>query len=207
MPGITDEELMMRFQAGDAVAYEMLCERYRTPVFGFIYRMLGNDRGPAEDLLQDIFVKIAGAARLYEPRAKFSTWLFTIVRNHCCNYLKSRHFLQAANTVSIDATGVDGDEAAPSREVAAAADTVREVENRETGAILEAAIQRLPDMYREAFLLRAVQGVSHEDAARILGQKLATVRTHYHRAREMLRADVGPLLGERPVGSAEDQCQ
>jgi RNA polymerase sigma-70 factor (ECF subfamily) len=207
MPGITDEELMMRYQAGNAVAYEMLCERYRTPVFGFIYRMLGNDRGPVEDLLQDIFVKMAGAAHLYEPRAKFSTWLFTIVRNHCCNYLKSKHFLQSGATFPIDAPGADGDEAVPSREVAAAADTVREVENRETGAILEAAIQRLPDMYREVFLLRAVQGVSHEDAARILGQKPATVRTHYHRAREILRADVSPLFGERPVGSSEGQCQ
>jgi RNA polymerase sigma-70 factor (ECF subfamily) len=195
MPGITDEELMMRFQAGNAVAYEMLCERYRTPVFGFIYRMLGNDRGPAEDLLQDIFAKIAGAAQFYEPRAKFSTWLFTIARNHCCNYLKSRMFLQGKVTVPMDGGEAAGDEQVQPRQVAGPTDTLREVENRETGAILESAIGRLPDMYREVFVLRAVQGMSHEDTAKVLRLNSATVRTHYHRARQLLKEDVGGILG------------
>lgn len=145
MTAVADEELMMRFQAGNACAYEMLCERYRTPVFAFIYRMLGNDRGPAEDLCQDIFVKIAGAARFCEPRAKFSTWLFTIVRNHCCNHLKSRHFLQAGATVPLDAGRDDEDGRASPREAAGPADTLRDVQNRETAGILEAAIGRLPE--------------------------------------------------------------
>jgi RNA polymerase sigma-70 factor (ECF subfamily) len=196
MPGITDEELMMRFQTGDVCAYELLCERYRTPVFGFIYRMLGNDRGPAEDLLQDIFAKIAGAAQFYEPRAKFSTWLFTIVRNHCRNYLKSRMFLQGKVTVPMDGGEGTGDEQVQPRQVAGPTDTLREVENRETGAILESAIGRLPDMYREVFVLRAVQGMSHEDTAKVLGLNSATVRTHYHRARQLLREDVGGILGD-----------
>lgn len=185
----------MRFQAGNAVAYEMLCERYRTPVFGFIYRMLGNDRAPAEDLLQDIFAKIAGAAQFYEPRAKFSTWLFTIVRNHCCNYLKSRMFLQGKVTDPMDGGQGKGDDPVQSREVAGSSDTLREVQNRETGEILESAIGRLPEMYREVFVLRAVQGMSHEDAAKVLGLNSATVRTHYHRARQLLREDVGGILG------------
>lgn len=195
MPGITDEELMMRFQSGDVCAYELLCERYRTPVFGFIYRMLGNDRAPAEDLLQDIFAKIAGAVQFYEPRAKFSTWLFTIVRNHCCNYLKSRMFLQGKVTVPMDGGEGAGDGPAQARQVAGSADTLREVQNRETGAILESAIGRLPEMYREVFVLRAVQGMSHEETAKVLGLNAATVRTHYHRARQLLEEDVGGILG------------
>lgn len=186
----------MRFQAGDVCAYALLCERYRTPVFGFIYRMLGNDRGPAEDLLQDIFAKVAGAAQFYEPRARFSTWLFAIVRNHCCNHLKSRMFLQDKVTVPIDGEEGAGDEAPPHPgQVAGPADTLREVQNRETGAILESAIGRLPEMYREVFVLRAVQGMSHQDAAKVLGLNAATVRTHYHRARQLLREDVGGILG------------
>jgi RNA polymerase sigma-70 factor (ECF subfamily) len=69
------------------------------------------------------------------------------------------------------------------------------VENRETGAILESAIGRLPDMYREVFVLLAVQGMSHEDTAKVLRLNSATVRTHYHRARQLLKEDVGGILG------------
>jgi RNA polymerase sigma-70 factor (ECF subfamily) len=205
MPVVADEELMMRFQAGNMCAYELLCERYRTPVFAFIYRMLGNDRGPAEDLLQDIFAKIAGAAQFYEPRAKFSTWLFTIVRNHCCNYLKSRHFLQKKVTVSMDDTGDAGEDgSAPARQIAGAADTLRTVQNREESVILEAAIGRLPDAYREVFVLRAVHGMSHDETSKVLGMNPATVRTHYHRARELLRKDVGGVLGAGSAGSGRE---
>ncbi len=194
----------MRFQAGNVCAYELLCERYRTPVFAIIYRMLGNDRGPAEDLLQDVFAKIAGAAQFYEPRAKFSTWLFAIVRNHCCNYLKSREFLQKQATVPIDADAGNNGGSPAERQVAGSSDTLREVQNREAGAILEAAIARLPAMYRAVFVLRAVQGMSHEETSKVLGLNPATVRTHYHRARELLREDVGPVLGAAGSGGGRN---
>jgi RNA polymerase sigma-70 factor (ECF subfamily) len=169
--------------------------------------MLGNDRAPAEDLLQDILIKIAGAARFYEPRAKFSIWLFTIVRNHCCNYLKSRHFLQAGVTVSMDAVAGNEQVGGEPREIAGTADTMRDVQNREAAVILEAAIQRLPVMYREVFVLRAVQGMSHEETSKILGLNPATVRTHYHRARELLRRDIGPAFGPNSVESKERQTR
>jgi RNA polymerase sigma-70 factor (ECF subfamily) len=187
-----DEELMMQFQAGNVYAYELLCERYRTRTFAFIYRLLGGDREPAEDLLQDIFVKIAGAARLYEPRAKFSTWLFTIARNHCRNYLKSRPYLQQQVTVSADIPAPPGVDAGVL--VDTTDNPAQNVQNRETAEILEAAIRRLPDAEREVFVLRAVEGFSHEESARILGLNPATVRTHYHRARQHLKADIGPVL-------------
>jgi RNA polymerase sigma-70 factor (ECF subfamily) len=196
----SDEELMMQFQAGNAYGFELLCGRYRGPVFAFLFRMLGGDRGAAEDLLQDIFVKVSGAACLYEPRAKFSTWLFTIARNHCRNYLKSREYLKSRLTVPMDgdAFGPEAGSGTPANRLADRTDTLREVQTREDAGILEAAIGRLPERYREVFILRAVHGIRHEEAARILDMNPATVRTNYRRACERLRTEVAPALG---VGS------
>lgn len=204
MPVMTDEALMMSFRAGNVYAFELLCERYRTPVFAFLYRLLGRDRSGAEDLLQEVFVKLAGAARFYEPRAKFSTWLFTIVRNHARNHLKSRAFREGRVTVPLDTATEDGG-AAPAQTLAAANDTRRDIRNREEGRLLEAAIGRLPDPYREVFILRALQGMSHDETAAVLGLNPATVRTQYHRACERLRRDLGPDFGmTSPRSPTED---
>ena len=196
MSDLADEELMLRYRAGNGCAFDLLCERYRGPVFAFFFRMLGGDRATAEDLSQDVFAKVAGAAAGYEPRAKFSTWLFTIARNHFWNHFKSRAALQDHRTDTLEPEG-DGDvPASAPRRLADGCDTVRTVENRETAEILDAAIGRLPLPYREVFVLRAIQGLRHEQAAVVLGLPAATVRTRVHRACGLLRKEIGPLFDE-----------
>jgi len=95
MRDMGDEELMLQTQRGNVYAFELLFERYRARVFGFILRTLNGRRQEAEELMQDIFLKLFKAREMYEPRAKFSTWLFTIVRNHCLNYVRSQAYLRA----------------------------------------------------------------------------------------------------------------
>ena len=76
----SDERLMLRFKAGDARAFEVLVRRHRTPVFSFLVRLTG-DRGRAEDLCQETFLKVVKASAGWEERARFTTWLFSIARN------------------------------------------------------------------------------------------------------------------------------
>lgn len=180
------------FQAGNSMAFDLLFDKYRTPVFNFIYRMLNSDRTAAEDLLQNIFIKIADAKDYYEPRSKFSTWLFTITRNHCLNFLKSRNFIHKRNTVSLDARAEDcGSSLADI--LPTAEEAHKTVEQNETVRILEENIYSLPEKYRELFLLHAVEGLSHEEIAAILKTNAATVRTNYRRARLLLLEKIKPF--------------
>ena len=193
MKDFSDEDLMREFQAGNASAFELLFEKYRSPVFGFVCRMLGGAQSTAEDLLQEVFMKILKSKDLYDPRASFAPWLFAIARNHCLNYLRSRRYLDGRATVSIDAADEPGGSMAD--RLTAAPVRLAHGEREELAAALEQAIRMLPDDHREVFLLRAVQGFSHEQTAQILHMSAATVRVNYFRARQRLQQELGRLPG------------
>ena len=181
------------FKDGNSMAFDLLFDKYRLPVYNFAWRMLDGDRTAAEDLLQNVFIKIAGAKDYYEPQSKFSTWLFTIARNHCLNFLKSRNSVQKRNTMSLDATVEDCGSSLADR-LPATKEAHKTVEQNETIRILEKNIHALPEKYKELFLLHAVEGLSHEEIATILKTNAATVRTNYRRARLFLLEKIKPFL-------------
>lgn len=184
------DELVRLFRLGNAHAFELVFEHYRGPVFNFLYRMLNGDRETAEDLLCEIFMKLNDAIEYYEPRAKFSTWLFMIARNHCLNRIKSRSYRQDRVTVSLDALAqTQNGPSAPDRLVPPSGPG--DSRGADLQELIEQAIAGLPDDYKEVFVLHAVEGFTHEEAARILKMNPATVRTHYHRARHWLREQIG----------------
>jgi RNA polymerase sigma-70 factor (ECF subfamily) len=185
-----DNELMVLFQKGNPHAFELLFEKYRGALFNFICRMLGGQRDAAEDLMQEVFVKIAGARDLYEPRAKFSTWLFAIARNHCINHLRSRRYLQGQATVSLDAATGTGDGPALVDTIPVPNTPADAAERHDLESRLDRCIRALPEAYREVFLLRAVEGLPHQEVADILQLNPATVRTLYLRARQALQKEL-----------------
>ena len=138
-------------------------------------------------------MKIYDARKYYEPDAKFSTWLFTIVRNHCLNFLMSRRYRQDRRTMSLEAMAEEHQGKAESEKLLNPAGQ----DARGTGVIgelLEQAIGNLPVEYKEVFILHAVEGMSHRDVAEVLKINPATVRTNYHRARIILREKIGAGL-------------
>lgn len=185
MTDLTDEALMVMFQTGNPCAFERLFERYRIPLFNFLFRLLHCQRESAEDVLQDIFIKLARARDLYDPRAPFRPWLYTIARNHGLNHLRSRAAAGAKNTVSFDAMSESTPDQ-PAHELAGRDDTFGAVAAKDDQARLERTIDRLPPPAREIFLLHAVEGLPHEEIAQVLQMNPATVRTHYHRGRAQL---------------------
>lgn len=182
---LTDEELMVLFQQGDSGAFERLFERYRIPLFNFLLRLLHNQRESAEDVLQEIFVKLARARELYEPRSPLRPWLFTIARNHGLNHLRSRAAVAAQKNVSFDALAEPTSDR-PGRELAGRDDTFGAIASKDDQERLEQTIGRLPPPARDIFLLHALEGLPHEEIAQVLQMNPATVRTHYHRARAQL---------------------
>jgi RNA polymerase sigma-70 factor (ECF subfamily) len=195
MTAISDNELMIMFQKGNVHAFELLFEKYRVRVFSFMFRMLNRDIESAEDLLQEIFVKICRAKEFYQPGTKFSTWLFTIARNHCLNFVNSKNYRNKRNTFSMDAQE-DGGRSECGDVQDGVEHTLTATEKIEIQEILEMAICGLPDGFKDVFLLHALDGFTYEEVAQTMDIPSGTVKTHYHRARLILQQKVGHLLRE-----------
>jgi RNA polymerase sigma-70 factor, ECF subfamily len=186
-----DAALMKRVTQGDQRAFEELVEKYKQPVFNFIYRTIP-DAAEAEDLAQTVFVQVYKAAAKYRVEAKFSTWLFTIARNLCLNELRrrSRHpaeSLEAASSPEEDAPGRQFEDV---RNVAAPDRLVQD----ELVAKVSEALKDLPENQRTAILLYQEQDKSYDEISEILGTSLSATKSLIHRARETLKQRLKPYL-------------
>lgn len=172
----SDERLMVRFQGGDVRAFEVLVRRHRTPVFSFLLRLAG-DRGRAEDLCQEAFLKVVKGAEGWEPRARFQTWLYAIARNLAVDEARRRVFRRAEPLDAPAASAVPADVPAPDQGAEGALLRGR----------LEAAIAALPEEQREVFLLREHAGLRFAEIAEVTGVAENTVKSRMRYALEALR--------------------
>lgn len=183
MPDESDEKLMLRFQAGDARAFEALVHRHRTPVFSFLLRLTA-DRGRAEDLCQEAFLRVVRAAARWEPRARFRTWLYALARNLAVDESRRMAFRRASSLEADPrAAALASDDPAP--DAAAGAAQLR--------PLLEAALAALPDEQREVFLLREHAGLRFAEIAEVTGAPEPTVKSRMRYALEALRERLAAL--------------
>ncbi len=188
----TDQEVVALAKQGSELAFRELIRRYERPVFSLIFRMVRN-RELAEDLSQETFIKVLNAVHTYRPEFKFSSWVFKIANNAAIDHLRKRE---------LDTLSLEGSPHAETPEMIQATalqlgdrgeTQLEEVENRELGRSIEAAIDKLRPEYRSCILLRHVEGRTYEEIAEILGLPLGTVKTYIHRARNELRIALGHL--------------
>jgi RNA polymerase sigma-70 factor (ECF subfamily) len=188
----TDQEIVALARSGEEAAYRELVRRYERPLFSLLYRMV-RDRELAEDLAQETFVKALNAIDSYRPEFKFSSWIFKIANNAAIDHLRRRE---------LDTLSLEGSPHAETPEAIEATalqigdrqeSPLDEVEARELGGEIEAAIARLRPEYRSCILLRHVEGRAYEEIAEILGLPLGTVKTYIHRARNELRRELAHL--------------
>jgi RNA polymerase sigma-70 factor (ECF subfamily) len=188
----SDEELMLRVQAGVADCYDVLVERYKVRLFNYLYRLTGN-RDEAEEIAQEAFVKAYIHADKYKTIARFSTWLYTIATNLVRNRIRSRS--RAPQLISLWTRGSrDSDE----ERVLDIEDTARTpdetINDAELSRVINRAIAKIPDKYRESFVLREINELSYEEIAAVTGLKLGTVRSRINRARNYFRQLVAPVV-------------
>jgi RNA polymerase sigma-70 factor (ECF subfamily) len=195
----SDEKLMLRFQAGDVRAFEVLVRRHRTPVFSFLLRLTG-DRGRAEDLCQETFLKVVKGSGGWVERARFTAWVYAMARNLAVDESRRMAFRRAE---PLDAVLPGGraeaatEDPAPDR--AADAALLRPK--------LEAALAALPEEQREVFLLREHAGLRFAEIAEVTRAPENTVKSRMRYALEGLRhtlaaAGVGPGAAGAPPWSA-----
>jgi RNA polymerase sigma-70 factor (ECF subfamily) len=175
-----DSELVRQIQSGVAAAFDELMRRYKRPVVNFIFRMLGNAED-ADDVAQDVFVRVYQNLDTYRPETKFSTWLFALARHAAIDRIRwrSRH-----RTESI--------ESAP--EIVASSGTADEVNAREIGALISAAVAKLPEDQRAALVLSEYQGMSYAEIAGVMRCSEKSVESRLYRAKQTLRAALQHLL-------------
>ena len=168
-----ERELIERCRTGDDTAFAELVDRYRDLVYGLIFRMVG-DRGLADDLAQDVFLKVHRGLPYFRGEARLSTWIYRIVMNVCAQ-ARSRPRVEVSIERGPDRLPLD-----PGAPDAAFADL--ELRDR-----LEKAIAQLPEHYRFLIAAHHLRGVQYEALAEALDIPLGTVKTHLHRAKRQLR--------------------
>jgi RNA polymerase sigma-70 factor (ECF subfamily) len=181
-----DEVLATRARAGDRAAFELLMRRNNQRVFRVVRSVLRDGR-EVEDVMQDAYVLAFKHLDQFEGTARFSTWLGRIAYNEALARVRARK-----RFVSIDATSED---AMPEIPKSTAVDPERAAGDRELARVLEAAIDRLPDIYRSVLVLRQIEGQDVAETAAVLGVTEEVVKTRLHRARAMLREELETRIG------------
>lgn len=188
-----DAELMLRFQRGDVAAYEELVRRYQGRVVSLAARYLGSATD-AEDLAQEVFLRVFRAKERYEPSAKWSTWVYRITVNASLNYLRGRKVRKKVQGPM--PTAPDDSEADPGFQDPDAASPHEELEKQELADVLRGIIEKLPDRQRIAILLNKYQGLSYEETAKSMDLTLMAVKSLLTRARWNIKEKLAPYLAE-----------
>lgn len=185
----SDEALMLSFRDGDARAFEELVARHRRGLFNFLLRSVQN-RSRAEELLQEVFLRVVRSKDRYERTAKLTTWLYTIARNLCVDESRRAKFRRV---VSLDAPRRGQEDDSPAMVETVAAEQVATDEAAAAPQIRERlakAIAGLPDDQREVFLMRQMSGLSFKEIGDIVGAPENTVKSRMRYALEKLRQEL-----------------
>ena len=189
----TVEMLIQRCLKGDQLAWEAIVRQYRRKVFNVAYKFVGR-HDEAEDLTQDIFLKIFKSLNTFDSRANFQTWLISVSRNLCIDHYRSVR--KERETINRD---VDASELMP---VAKGQSQIAMLEQRDRVELLREAMSALPATLRTAVLMRDIQELSYHEIAETLQLPEGTVKSRINRGRNELARQIRILRGEQfsPTG-------
>lgn len=182
--GPDDAQLVARSLKQDHEAFGQLIDRHATAIVNLAYRMVGN-RAEAEDLAQETFLSAFKALSTFRADSKFSTWLYRIATNKCKDWLRVKRPGQAQHDVDVE-EGLDvyvAEERTPEHLLS----------QQQVAQELEQAIQRLPPLYREAFVLKHIEGLSYEEMQEILGVNSDTLKMRVYKGRVQLSRELAEL--------------
>jgi RNA polymerase sigma-70 factor (ECF subfamily) len=188
---LEDTALVNAYLDGETRGFDVLVERYQTRLLNFVYRIVG-DRERAEDLVQEVFVRVYRHLGRFDRSKKFSTWIYTIASNLAKNELRNR----ARNPLVLFTSMTKGweDEERPLEfedPLSRPDDLFRKRHVRE---LVESSVAQLPTHHREVFMLREIEGRSYEEIAEITNCNLGTVKSRLNRARNSFAEIIEPAL-------------
>jgi RNA polymerase sigma-70 factor (ECF subfamily) len=182
--GPDDAQLVARSLKHDHEAFGQLIDRHASTIVNLAYRMVGN-RAEAEDLAQETFLTVFKALATFRADSKFSTWLYRIAVNKCKDWLRAKR--PGQGSYDLDAAEVLDSHVAEHRTPEVL------LSQQQVAQELEQAIQRLPPLYREAFVLKHVEGMSYEEMEQILGVSGDTLKMRVYKGRLQLSRELVSL--------------
>ncbi|MFZ0212153.1 MAG: RNA polymerase sigma factor [Candidatus Acidiferrales bacterium] len=198
----SDVQLMLDVKAGDEMSFELLLHKYRTPLVNFLCRMV-KDQAAAEDLAQEVFLRVYRARKEYSPSAKFTTWLFRIATNLALNAIRDGRYRQM--TISID-TPAEEDET-PMEVAAKETRADDRLIERERNEMIRGAVLSLPEKQRVAVVLHKYHDMDYAEIGRILGCSESALKSLLFRAYETLRVELALLVARPATQAAGEEKQ
>ena len=184
--GPDDRELVARAQKQDAVAYDELIRTYHGKIYALVYNMTSN-REDTEDVVQEVFVKAYSALARFKGDSSFYTWIYRIAVNRTINFVKRRKKREGFSLDDVDG-GIERDPAYV--ELSARESPFRDATLSELQEKLNKALQKLSDKHRSVVVLHDIEGVPHDEIARMLGVSSGTVRSRLFYARQILQSEL-----------------
>lgn len=192
LSGLGDDELMARCGRGQTAALAELMERHQDAAHRYAWRIF-RDHHIAEDMTQELFVKLFRNAARYQPRGHFTTYFYRVLANLCFDLLRKRKRRRAVQSVHLDPLLSEGTELEPTDEGADLDGPLRRAEARDA---VHGALADLPARVREALELREFEGLRYREIAEVMDVSLNEVKVYLHRGRKMLAR----ALRHTPVG-------
>ena len=193
----TDVQLMLDVKAGDELSFELLLRKYRTPLVNFLYRMV-RDTAVAEDLAQEVFLRVYRARNEYAPSAKFTTWMFRIATNLALNSVRDNRHRRM--DISVDQTRDNGEDDQRPMDLPDHSPTIeQELVARTRSEMILRAVHALPEKQRVAVLLHKYQEMDYDEIARVLECSESALKSLLFRAYETLRVELAPLVSSVKV--------
>ena len=186
-----DVALVRQFRATASPAvFEILFRKYQSPIFNLVHRMVNGE--DAYDLTQEVFYRALRSMASFQGDCKFRTWLYTIARNVCLNYLREKRVRAGLESASLDTEddqpGFVPEPADPQ------ADVPKIVEIRELQRVVDRVLTAMPTEQRLLITLRDLDGLSYEEIAEITENSLVNVKSKLHRARQAFKNNFQPYL-------------
>lgn len=178
-----EKELIERAQNKDQEAFRMLVQRYQNMVVNLSYSLVGNIHD-AEDVSQEVFVKVYNRLPDFRQESKFSTWLYRVAVNTSQDFLRRRK-----HHVPLDSLG----------ELKDHTDIKGNISKKQLQDIIRNAIEKLPLKYREVVILKDIEGLGYREIAQILKCRVGTVESRLFRGRNILKRVLGPLLEKEKI--------
>jgi RNA polymerase sigma-70 factor (ECF subfamily) len=186
-----DASVVASFLDGEERAFQEIVERYQARLLNFIYRTIG-DREKAEDLVQEVFIRVYRHIHRFDRTKKFSTWIYTIASNLAKNELRNRSRNPLVLFQTIKGTWDDEDRPLQFEDTTARPDDM--YRKRHLRELVEDTVSRLPEHHRQVFVLRELEGKSYEEIAEITECNLGTVKSRLNRARTAFASIIEPQI-------------
>lgn len=187
----TDEELMLQFKGGDEACFRVLVDRHKQRIFNLTFRFLDGNQD-AEDIAQEVFVKVYFARNTYQPTARFTTWLYVIARNACLQALRKK-----SPSLSLDESSAEKPEGIrsvlPDEKSPEPCEAAMSAERQK---MIGEALRRLPESQRLVILLKRYDDLSYEEIAEIMSCSIQAVKSLLFRGRQAMKEFLKEYLRE-----------